>query len=558
MADERESWRRIHDAFSQRGFKRVWGGSKTYEGLLDPTDLRITATVELADLDFVRPPTIRVADQADVKRTIPHLLNSDMSLCYFEPGAVVLDRYDPGGTVLQCLAQADKVLRDAIRGRLDDDFADEFLAYWGPSPVLVDLPDGFEGNATVDFRTGDKRGETQMVLTNGASWLTKRRPSKRGSVTAHGLACRVVKTDRRLSIDPDGQWPPDTLSDFNAWLRWAIPSLVGSVEQALQGSGDHAQWMAITAANGVFLARISLPLEFRKPEFTKNRRGHLAKILGRIAGRVPVERFTGYRADVRYIFGRNMSGMKNLSGKRIMVVGCGTIGGFLAHQLAQAGAGADGGALTLVDRDTLGTGNLGRHLLGAPYLGRNKAEGVASFLNDQLPMLTVKAEPADMLKSDLALQRCDLIIDATGEEAVSIAINDRIVAARPGAPAALFVWLIGNGAAAQCLLVAGSEGACFKCLKPVLAGEPRYRTLKKGIETEAERNLACGDARYVPFPVSRSVAAASLACEASIDWVNDVPEPNFRSVTLDRHKAFLVKDSTPLKSKACPACGTGA
>lgn len=555
MADEKDIRRRIHDAFAQRGFKREWG-SGTYVGLLDPTDLKISATIEVSDLDFVRAPTIRLADRADVKRAIPHLLNSDLTLCYFEQGAVVLDRYNPGGTVVQCLEQADKVLRDGMRGRLDADFADEFRVYWGLVPVLVDLPEAFLGDATVTVRESDERGEPQIVLSKGASWLTEDpAPGQGKRKQALGLPCRVVRTNKRLTINPEGNWPPETLAELNVWLEWIDQGLVGSIEAALRHSDGSAQYLAIGAPNGMFLARIELPHAFRKPEFVTTRRAALPRLLGQVAHRIGVDRSSGYRADPRYIFGRNMSGSKNLMGKRILLIGCGTIGGFLAHQLAQAGAGAQGGTLTLVDRDTLNPENLGRHLLGAPYLGKNKADGCAAFLLDQLPMLSVNAVSGGIFDNLLEFDRFDLVIDATGEEALSIAINDKIIAARPKSPAALFVWLIGNGAAAQCLLVSGPDGACFKCLKPVLASEPRFRTLKKGVETEFERNLACGDARYVPFPVSRSAAAAALACEAALDWANGAREPAFRSVTLDRHKAFMVKDAAPAKAAACPACG---
>lgn len=554
MADERDIRRRIHDAFSQRGFKRDWGNG-TYAGLLDPTNLKISATVEVTDLDFVRAPIIRLADRADIKRTIPHLLSSNLSLCYLEQGSVVLDRYNPAGTVLQCLEQADKVLRDGMRGRLDADFADEFRVYWGLVPVLVDLPESFAGDATINVSKPDRRGEVQIVLTRGASWLTTSGTTKGTYRPKEGLPCRVVKTDKRLTINPDSHWPPDTLADLNVWLEWIDPDLIGAIETAFRHSDGSAQYLAIAAANGVFIARIELPKSFRTPEFHKTRRSALPRLLRRLSDKILVDRTSGYRADSQYIFGRNMSGIKNFSGERILLIGCGTVGGFLAHQLAQAGAGAQGGTLTLVDHDTLKAENLGRHLLGAPYLGKNKAEGCAAFLLDHLPMISVKAAASDIFEVDLAFDRFDLVIDATGEEALSIAINDRIVKSRPNAPAALFVWLIGNGAAAQCLLVNGPDGACFKCLKPVLDGEPRFRTLKKGVETEVERNLACGDARYVPFPVSRSAAAASLACEAALDWVNGVSEPTFRSATLDRHKAFMVKDALPTKAANCPACG---
>ena len=302
-------------------------------------------------------------------------------------------------------------------------------------------------------------------------------------------------------------------------------------------------------------ARFALPPAFRKPEFTTNRRRHLGSVLARIASQVGAERAIALRADATYIFERNMSGLATLGKKRILLVGCGTIGGFLAHQMAQSGAGFDGGTLTLIDPDVMKPGNLGRHLLGAPFLNRNKAEATHDFLLQQLPMLEIKAIDGDVLKNSPAFEQFDLVVDATGEEALSIALNERLVRARPKAPAVLYAWLLGNGAAAQCLLNDGAGWACYKCLQTELAGQPRFRTLRGDVEIIHERNIACGDSSYIPFPVSRSVAAAALACECVLGWARGVQAPRFRSRTFDKKRAYDVKDADPSPIAACPACG---
>jgi tRNA A37 threonylcarbamoyladenosine dehydratase len=158
----------------------------------------------------------------------------------------------------------------------------------------------------------------------------------------------------------------------------------------------------------------------------------------------PVERFAGVRIDEAYLFGRNLGGMRNLAGKKILLIGCGTIGGFLAQQLAQCGAGAGRGSLTLADPDVLKTGNLGRHVLGVPYLGQNKAEACAAFLKEQLPPLAIEGCAGDVLVLALPWKRYDLVIDATGEEALSLALNERAVRARPAVLPHMFVWLVAN------------------------------------------------------------------------------------------------------------------
>lgn len=534
---------------------RDWSASPraVYVGRLDPSDLGLLVSVEVTDLDFIRPVAIRLRE-ADLARNLPHILAEDLSLCYFERGGVVFDRYDPGGTVLQCLDQAERVARDAVRGRLDEDFAAELSSYWGDRFVFTDVADDIVGERSICYLATSREGTFLPVLCVRGSWLHETH-ARHSRLPPAEEPCTVLSVARRLSLDATSAWPPKTLAELNRWLDAQAPEAVGTLEASFGRAGGVAHWIALRALNGTYLARATLPAWFQKPEFTSNRRSSLPRVLRSSASSIPIVRANAQPADEAYVFGRNMGGRRNLSGKNIALIGCGTIGGFLAHQLAQSGAGAAGGKLVLVDHDKLKTANLGRHLLGAPYLNRNKAEGCRDFLKEQLPMLNLKHQDVDAANCNWTASGLDLVIDATGEEGFSIALNERSVRARPGGPPVLFVWLLGNGAAAQSLSTGDPEFACFKCLKPKLAGEPRFRTLKNVQEILVERNASCGDALYVPFPVSRSVAAAALACDHALDWVNDRPDPRFRSRVLDPARAYHVKDANPGYLEHCPACG---
>lgn len=276
----------------------------------------------------------------------------------------------------------------------------------------------------------------------------------------------------------------------------------------------------------------------------------------RIASEIEVDRAQGVLADEDHVFGRNLGSMRNLSGKRVLLIGCGTIGSFLAQQLVQCGCGVGSGSLMLVDSDILRPANLGRHLLGVPYLHRNKAEACAEFLREQLPLVSVVGRGNAVTAGQFPIARYDLVIDATGEEAFSIALNERAVRTRPDSPPILFVWLLGNGAAARCILTGSSGRACFKCLKPQLSGPQRYQALRPGADVEIINNHGCGDTTYVPFPVSRSVAAAALGCDLVLDWANEKPGDHFRSLVFDEKRAFHNKNGSPGPSETCPACGT--
>jgi tRNA A37 threonylcarbamoyladenosine dehydratase len=140
--------------------------------------------------------------------------------------------------------------------------------------------------------------------------------------------------------------------------------------------------------------------------------------------------------------------------------GCGTIGSFLALQLAQSGAGARSGRLVLFDDDNLMPSNLGRHLLGLPDLNRNKAEGCADHIRMHLPFLDIESRSVDVMTNFAALAEFDLVIDATGEEALSVALDHFAVSHRPDFPPTLHTWIVGNGGAAQALLCDGPDHAC--------------------------------------------------------------------------------------------------
>ncbi|GJD40347.1 ThiF family adenylyltransferase [Methylobacterium bullatum] len=545
----------MHDAFVERGFRRVpSGGVDVYEGTLSITSGHVPVTVLVPDLDFVTMPLVHISERwRGPDRRLPHLGPSRL-VCYYAHGSVVLDRYDPGGTIARCVERAARVLDDAVEGRSDADFGDEFDAYWFARWMLCDLPDGYSGAANIIYPRLSAAGEPTPVLVAGPSWARDRDPPRRADGPEE--TALVISLDAPLTLNPEGKWPPADYDELVEWLRWADPALPDSLEEALSlGTGRQAT-LAIRAMNGTFACRITVPTPMRTAEFLVNRRSTLARNLARAVGQVSLERITTDSADLGFVYGRNLGSRGGLAGRSVAVVGCGTIGSFLAHQLAQCGAGTAGGRLHLVDIDVLRTANLGRHLLGVPFLHRNKAEACAGYLNAMMPGASVEWSAQDV-QEVAELRKFDLVVDATGEEALSLALNQAAVDQRPTGPALLFVWLMGNGAAAQCLLMDGDAGAaCLKCLKPELAGPPLHPVMRPGVEIEFGAVESCADGEFVTFPVSRSVSAAALACDLALDWAAGRPSHRFRTRTFEPEKAFEVEDSSPGVTDRCPACST--
>jgi hypothetical protein len=356
-----DSIRRIHDAFLQRKFRRDHSRRGLhYEGVLDETGLRIPVVVSVDDIDFVKPPVIRLKDPAAVSAgQVPHVLRSDGTFCYLDAKSIVLDRYKAGETIIQCLEQADKVLRDAVRGRLVDDLAEEFGDYWFDGKVLVDLPLDFEGAAKAQVLRLDTHPDGETVLVSGgASSFAALHKSKTGRDPEPGFLCPVIRVPL-LSFDPKLPWPPKDLAGLNEWLSAMAPAALGATETAFSRTkASHQQWICLSAPNGRFFVSAEIAKAYRTPELLENRRANIANTLRHIQGAVKISGYVGVPVDEHYVFSRNLGRMKNLAGKRILLIGCGTVGGFLAQQLAQSGAGTGGGKLTLVDQDTLQGANL--------------------------------------------------------------------------------------------------------------------------------------------------------------------------------------------------------
>jgi len=97
--------------------------------------------------------------------------------------------------------------------------------------------------------------------------------------------------------------------------------------------------------------------------------------------------------------------------KRVLVVGCGGLGGHIIDQLTRIGIGF----LRVVDGDVFEPSNLNRQLLSCvPLLGVNKAKAAADHVSRVDPELPVEAKACLLTKenADALIDGCDVVLDA--------------------------------------------------------------------------------------------------------------------------------------------------
>lgn len=231
------------------------------------------------------------------------------------------------------------------------------------------------------------------------------------------------------------------------------------------------------------------------------------------------------------------AGQRRLGEARVLIVGCGALGGVLAQTLARAGVGE----LVLVDRDVVELSNLPRQVL---FEERHAAAG--------LPKVEAAAESLARIGGPTRLEThglhldagnvrglargAALVLDGSDNLATRYLLNDFCVeSALP--------WVYGGvvGSEGLVLAVLPGRGPCLRCLFP---------------DPPPAGSLATCDSAGVILPAVGAVASlqAGLALRLLAGGVDAAPPPALLAV--DAWEGGLRRVPAP-RDPDCPACGRG-
>ena len=557
MSVEGERARDLFRTLAHKGFRRDRSetGTHRFTGEFSVVGSDVAVAIEFRDLEFTRLPELTLLSPDDEAPEVVAHLEASGALCFARNEDLVLDRYNVAGTALICLELARRGLERAlIHKHLQREIAQEFPQHWLGSRFYYDIAGTEHARAKL---YGVPRNGTPALsfLADADEKLKRLVPGKadRGRIAGLSRPAFVFHSNNELTFMP-GFRQPRTLEEFLAWLETMVP---GGTERALKELSSefpgHPVPLFVKAENGCVGVSLSAKTSVLRGA---QRRVGFRRIAQASADRIRVERLSGARIDLHSIFGRNMYRQSPLTGRRFALIGCGTIGSHLAKFLVQNGTGHEGGVLLLLDNQTLEPGNVGRHYLGTARVGEWKAEALKQELLGQFPEVNVQASRADAEAFFANLASYDLVVDATGEEALSVALNHSLVGRRRvggRTPDIVHVWLYGNGVAGQALLVDGPQFACFKCLKPDHEGQWRFNPLKSG-NTVEQTAAACGEAQYIAYGVAAPAMAAALGLQLVLDWNSGSPGPRLRTVRVEKKATVEIEDTNPRPSDRCPAC----
>ncbi|WP_371326517.1 ThiF family adenylyltransferase [Collimonas sp. OK307] len=549
--------------FSARGFvttKFVRGGGRIFEGELHCTKGAVRVQVHLDDWDFISYPRITLISKPTFLPELMAHVDALDGLCYFSPGSVILNRYDPATAIAQCLDQAAAVLEKIV---LDpkycaDDLQDEFLAHWLygqrslPWPVVL-CSSSSEKIYADYYLVGLPPERKAVIATSYADVNTLAATLGSEAPKTSRCKCWLFRTTIRPVV-PDGKMP-STVKEVFSWLRKWDPQLYNSVHRVLEHEKEYlaAKFATFAIDTPIGWLGFGFDLDQMVRLGYRNAPRRFKQYLHGKGGSTTIFRIdiTDIRPD--FIHSRNLV-FDDLKEKRVTLVGCGAIGGYVAQALIRLGAGTGTcGELLLIDSDNIGAENLGRHYLGMGTLFKSKADALRQELCRQFPHVCISVQ-TNTVRATSKFFIGDLIIDATGEEAVSEMINESHLRQKINVPPVLYVWIKGNGECVQSLFVDSKRYGCFHCLRVTDASRNREDRFPILNGPPLRKQLGCRS--FTPYAVSAPMHAASLAIDAVIDWMKGDPSPRFRTRYIENANAKMVKNQNISPLKGCQACGS--
>ncbi len=236
-----------------------------------------------------------------------------------------------------------------------------------------------------------------------------------------------------------------------------------------------------------------------------------------------VDVVTTFRIDPSYMLIRG-GAETNIMKKTVLLIGCGSVGGFLAENLCQCGIGT----LDLLDNDILSVDNVHRHVLGFDdaILGKYKADLLKNQLDSRFPYVDIDSLPfadrsAEMLiREPSRLLHYDVIVSATGNPALDLEIND-VLHKLDNAPPFVVCFNEPYGIGGHAIAVL-KKGGCLRCLySDPISGELSsfQASFVKENQSFSKTISGCSSA-FVEYSVLDSQQTAIIASRLIINVLN--------------------------------------
>lgn len=217
---------------------------------------------------------------------------------------------------------------------------------------------------------------------------------------------------------------------------------------------------------------------------------------------------------------------KNLAEKSILLLGCGSVGSYVAGNLCQSGFCK----LDILDQDILNVENVYRHLLGFDVATKRKykADLVKEYLENQYPFIEIDSlnfedrSVENFIQDVPRLKNYDLIISALGEPTINLEINRILYNENINVP---FIVCFNEpyGIGGHAIAVNVSSGGCLRCMYTDLISNDfvPFRASLVATNQSFKKSLSGCAGSFVEYSALDSQQTALLTVRLSLEVLTD-------------------------------------
>lgn len=439
---------------------------------------------------------------------LPHV-ETDGYVCFAQEEGSVLNYEDIEGLTHESISMAVQVVMDGISGKNHRDFIDEFGAYWDRLNKVKDITSLISPSDQVKkvHLYKAKSGTRYLADDNGGFRKFLKLPNH--DIWKHHPAIYIPLKPETIITPPH----PAKIWDVSAIRKIIFDNLEPDQTSQLLSliAKPHPEEVILLGLPKTYEGVTLFGINFKGVNHE-----HPLKDGGRAGEIIPL---SVTRRDKEYLLPRGGSNIA-LREKRVLLLGCGSVGGFIANELTRAGILR----LTVLDKELLAHENLFRHVLGKKYVGKNKVDGIKEDIEGRLPYVEVLPIPSSLeeaLESGrIKIGDFDLIISALGNVTVELAFNKHIHGI--DSPPVIFTWLepYGIGGHAVLTRLNGARTKCLNCLYEPEDGDIRCRIAFAEKGQSFAKNIDGCRGAFTPFGSLDAMKTAELATRLALATLN--------------------------------------
>ncbi len=452
-------------------------------------------------------------------------VGSDGKICLFDMSAMLIRRDMNEQIVIDCFDQALSILNILPESQLYyRELCREFDAYW----CSLSKKTIYSCISTSDVRYE----EYSLLFTKCALVLAKtkneaevmaynnlrivREESDSGGTS---IVIKLRPGSKMLSLKNDYKW--------STVRNYILQNVSSSIKRSFKIFLDMNVRNYFKYIFLIYPAEIGDILFGFRVEFSNNR---YIKIANSIANKV--EPVYVKRVDYEYLTLRGGS-QSELSKQRVLLLGCGSIGGYLANDLCQLGVTA----IDILDKDIFTAENVHRHFIGFDALStkgsRYKADLVKERLEALYPYVGIDSlnyldrTVEFFLLNENRLTEYDIIVSALGEPTINLEVNRIIYEQHFEVP---FICCFNEpyGIGGHAITINLDSESCLQCLyTDVISSETvPFRASLVSPNQNFKKTISGCSSAFVPYSCLDSQQTALLAARMVLDVLNKKIERN--------------------------------